>query len=105
GVCLETRGETLAALERYDEAVALAPELRTARLDRALLLARLGRMAEARTELDLLAGVAPGNPVVRLVAGMLAAAEGDRDAVARCREELGVLAPAYAAWLDEGVRE
>ena len=105
GVCLERRGELTAALGRYEEAVSLAPWNRVARLDRVLLLARMGRYAAARVELSHLSDDAPGHPILRVLEGLLAGVDGDKAALELARAELLEIAPAYSAWMDEVLAE
>ena len=104
-ICLERRGETDAALARYHEAVALAPWHRTERLNRALLLARIGRFHAARIELEHLSKEVPGHPILKVLEGLLAGADGDMAHSAAVRAEVEDLAPAYASWMDEVLAE
>ncbi len=105
GVCLGRRGDAEGALARYDVAISLAPWHLVARLDRALLLARTGRIVAARVELAHLSEVAPGHPILRVLEGVLAGAAGETEAVAAARAELAEIAPAYGAWMDEVLAE
>ncbi len=104
-ICLERRGEPEAALALYDEAVGLAPWHRTGRLNRALLLARMGRLSAARVELKHLSMEVPGHPILLVLEGLLAGADGDMEYSAVMRSEVEDLAPAYAIWMDEVLAE
>jgi len=105
GICLERRGELDPALVRYDRAVALVPWHLTTRLNRALLLARMDRVAAARVELAHLSGAAQGHPILRVLEGLLAGAEGDSDTLTAVRAELAQTAPAYLTWMNEVLAE
>lgn len=104
-ICLERRGETNAALARYHEAVALAPWHRTIRLNRALLLARIGSFHAARVELEHLSVEVPGHPILKVLEGLLAGADGDTARSAAVRARVEDLAPAYRVWMDEVLAE
>ena len=104
-ICLERRGQADAALDRYDEAIALAPWHRTMRLNRALHLARMGRFPAARVELEHLSREVPGHPILKILEGLLAGADGDMAYSAVVRAEVEHLAPAYGKWMDEVLAE
>jgi arylsulfatase A-like enzyme/tetratricopeptide (TPR) repeat protein len=65
-----------AALERYRAALAAAPGLHEVRIKLVQVLIRLGRPAEARTELERYAAAIPGDPLAAYYRGLLDAQEG-----------------------------
>lgn len=79
---LKGQGDHDGALRHYGEALRHAPALLQARLNRAILLNRLNRPAEARRDADALLAVRPDDPAVRQTSGAIHLALGQLDAAA-----------------------
>lgn len=83
GKALELEGELEAAYARYARAVELEPRRTLWRGDAARILRALGRLDEARAEIDLALRPNPYDGKLNLEAARIAEAAGDPDAAAR----------------------
>jgi predicted O-linked N-acetylglucosamine transferase (SPINDLY family) len=97
GIALAHSGDTAAALKAYDQALALMPD-ETIACNRALLLADMGRMAQARAALEELARKNPKSAAVHANLGALLRDQGDlpaaRASLERALKLDAALAPA-----------
>jgi tetratricopeptide (TPR) repeat protein len=88
GIVLSQQGRAYEALEYFDRAIVVRPEAAGARHNRAQALFALGRVAEARAELDAVVAAQPDLHAAWSLLGSVLAAQGDLKAEQAYRRAL-----------------
>jgi putative PEP-CTERM system TPR-repeat lipoprotein len=93
GAMLRTQNKPPEALAAYDKALALAPDHRTAHLDRAHLEIGLGKFDAAKADIDAASKISPGNLIVTYTQALLDFSQGKHAAAQESLQKVLRAAP------------